>query len=73
MKAVFISGASTGIGKTCALQLDKLGFQVFVGVRFRQTLSSLYRPLLCFKIRPRIFNRFAAHGTATLGNFGNYY
>ena len=31
--AVFITGASTGIGKTCALYLDKIGFHVFAGVR----------------------------------------
>jgi NAD(P)-dependent dehydrogenase (short-subunit alcohol dehydrogenase family) len=31
--AVVVTGASTGIGKTCALYLDKLGFQVFAGVR----------------------------------------
>ncbi|MEA5568502.1 SDR family NAD(P)-dependent oxidoreductase [Anabaena sp. UHCC 0399] len=31
--AVVVTGASTGIGKACALQLDKLGFQVFAGVR----------------------------------------
>jgi len=31
--AVFITGASTGIGKTCALYLDKTGFHVFAGVR----------------------------------------
>ena len=31
--AVFITGASTGIGKTCALYLDRIGFHVFAGVR----------------------------------------
>ncbi len=31
--AVMITGASTGIGKACAMRLDKLGFQVFAGVR----------------------------------------
>lgn len=31
--AVVITGASTGIGRACALQLDSLGFQVFAGVR----------------------------------------
>ena len=30
---VLITGASTGIGKTCALYLDKIGFHVFAGVR----------------------------------------
>ncbi|MFC1603783.1 SDR family NAD(P)-dependent oxidoreductase [Planctomycetota bacterium] len=32
-KAVVITGTSTGIGKACALYLDKLGFKVYAGVR----------------------------------------
>ena len=31
--AVVITGASTGIGKACALRLDGMGFDVFAGVR----------------------------------------
>src|SRR6266540_1534245 len=31
--AVVITGASTGIGRACALHLDSLGFDVFAGVR----------------------------------------
>ena len=32
-KVVLITGASSGIGKACALHLDKSGFKVFAGVR----------------------------------------
>mgnify|MGYP005725355329 CR=1 FL=1 len=32
-KAIVITGASSGIGKACALYLDRLGFKVFAGVR----------------------------------------
>ena len=31
--AVVVTGASTGIGEACALQLDRMGFSVFAGVR----------------------------------------
>ncbi len=32
-KAVVITGTSSGIGKACALYLDKMGFKVYAGVR----------------------------------------
>lgn len=32
-EAIVITGASTGIGEACAIYLDKLGYQVFAGVR----------------------------------------
>lgn len=51
--AVVITGASTGIGKACALHLQKLGFRVFAGVRrekdgeaLQQEGSHLLTPLL---------------------------
>ncbi len=31
--AIVVTGASTGIGRACALQLDRKGFRVFAGVR----------------------------------------
>lgn len=33
VRSVVITGASTGIGKACALWMDQLGWQVFAGVR----------------------------------------
>lgn len=32
-RSIFITGTSTGIGRACALRLDREGFQVFAGVR----------------------------------------
>ncbi|MEU2820829.1 SDR family oxidoreductase [Streptomyces bacillaris] len=32
-KYVLVTGASSGLGRTCALQLARVGFQVFAGVR----------------------------------------
>ena len=32
-KTVVITGTSSGIGKACALYLDKMGFKVYAGVR----------------------------------------
>ena len=40
-KTIVITGASTGIGKACALHLDKLGYQVFAGVRTETDALSL--------------------------------
>ncbi len=41
-RSVVISGASTGIGRACALHLDRLGWQVFAGVR-KDTDAALLR------------------------------
>jgi NAD(P)-dependent dehydrogenase (short-subunit alcohol dehydrogenase family) len=50
---VLITGASTGIGEACALELDRRGFQVFAGVRreedaqrLTQKASARLKPLL---------------------------
>ena len=39
--AIVITGASTGIGRACALHLDSLGFDVFAGVRREQDADAL--------------------------------
>ena len=41
--SVVISGASSGIGEACAIYLDKLGYQVFAGVRKETDGQSLIR------------------------------
>lgn len=41
MRAVVVTGTSTGIGRSTALMLDELGFQVFAGVRRRQDAEAL--------------------------------
>lgn len=38
---VVITGASSGIGRACALHLDKLGFRVFAGVRKAEDAGTL--------------------------------
>ncbi|MCK5839669.1 MAG: SDR family oxidoreductase [Bacteroidales bacterium] len=40
-KSVLITGASSGIGKACALYLDNLGFMVFAGVRNQEDKKKL--------------------------------
>jgi NAD(P)-dependent dehydrogenase (short-subunit alcohol dehydrogenase family) len=51
--AVVITGASTGIGQACALELDRRGFRVFAGIRttaaaeqLRAAASARLTPLL---------------------------
>jgi NAD(P)-dependent dehydrogenase (short-subunit alcohol dehydrogenase family) len=39
--AVVITGASTGIGRACAMELDRRGFRVFAGVRSQQAVETL--------------------------------
>lgn len=44
--SVVISGASSGIGEACAIYLDKLGYQVFAGVRREADGEALKRKTL---------------------------
>ncbi len=43
MKAVLITGTSTGIGRTTALHLDKLGYTVFASLRKEEDGKSLQK------------------------------
>lgn len=52
-KAIVITGTSTGIGKACALYLDKLGFKVYAGVRkqadgnnLKKEASDRFKPII---------------------------
>jgi NAD(P)-dependent dehydrogenase (short-subunit alcohol dehydrogenase family) len=40
-RAVVVTGASTGIGRACALMLDRRGFRVFAGVRREDDAKAL--------------------------------
>lgn len=53
LPAILITGASSGIGEACSLELDRRGFVVFAGVRreedaerLRQTASSRLSPVM---------------------------
>jgi short-subunit dehydrogenase len=41
LPAVVVTGASTGIGEACALELDRRGYRVFAGVRSEAAAESL--------------------------------
>lgn len=43
MKSILITGTSTGIGRACALRLDREGFQVFAGVRRKKDGEALQK------------------------------
>lgn len=43
MRAIVVTGASSGIGEACALRLDELGFRVFAGVRKESDGEALRR------------------------------
>ena len=42
-RSVFITGASSGIGRACALELDQRGWRVFATVRSEEDAEKLTR------------------------------
>jgi NAD(P)-dependent dehydrogenase (short-subunit alcohol dehydrogenase family) len=52
-KSIFITGASSGIGRDCALTLDRDGYRVFAGVRNERDADAL-RSAASLKLTPVI-------------------
>ena len=66
--AVVVTGSSTGIGRSCALHLDRLGFKVFAGVRkeadrerLRAEASERLEPLILDVTDSEDISRAAEH------------
>ena len=53
--AVFITGASTGIGKACVIELLKLGYHVYAGVHDQNNLA-LINEIACPSLHPVIID-----------------
>lgn len=75
--AVLVTGASSGIGRDCALTLDRLGFRVFAGVRkeadgeaLRRDASDRLRPILLDLTRPDAIARAVAEIDGEVGGEG---
>ena len=75
--SVVITGASTGIGRNCALHMDRQGWRVFAGVRKqvdadslrRQASSHLY-PIFLDVTNSQSIADAAAHVQQTVGDVG---
>ena len=72
--AVVVTGSSTGIGRACALHLDRLGFQVFAGVRkeadrerLRGEASERLEPLILDVTDSEDISRAAEHVSEATG------
>ena len=75
--AVVITGASTGIGAACALDLDRRGFRVFAGVRsqtdadrLRHGASERLSPVDLDVTEPQAIRSAAEHVAAEVGEAG---
>jgi NAD(P)-dependent dehydrogenase (short-subunit alcohol dehydrogenase family) len=75
--AVLVTGASTGIGRACALHLDARGYTVFAGVRDREAGRALaaegserLEPMLVDVTRPSEIERAAAEVAEATGGRG---
>ncbi|MFI1302374.1 SDR family NAD(P)-dependent oxidoreductase [Streptomyces sioyaensis] len=51
-RSVVITGASSGLGRECALHLDRLGFRVFAGVRRTEDAEALTAASPSGQLRP---------------------
>ncbi|UQA97195.1 SDR family oxidoreductase [Streptomyces halobius] len=51
-RSVVITGASSGLGRECALRLDRLGFRVFAGVRRAEDADALAAASSTDRLRP---------------------
>jgi hypothetical protein len=76
-RSVVITGASTGIGRACALYLDNRGFSVFAGVRreedaaaLMQEASSNLTPIFLDVTKPSMIEAAKDEITNELGNTG---
>jgi NAD(P)-dependent dehydrogenase (short-subunit alcohol dehydrogenase family) len=76
-RSVLVTGASTGIGAACALDLDKLGFRVFAGVRkqadgeaLQQQASQQLTPVILDVTLPDTIEQAAAKIEAAVGDDG---
>ncbi|MGH0036328.1 MAG: SDR family oxidoreductase [Myxococcota bacterium] len=76
-RSVLITGASTGIGRVCAIDLDRRGFRVFAGVRrtedgeaLREQASERVRPLVLDVVDESQVRQAAAAIDEELGDAG---
>jgi NAD(P)-dependent dehydrogenase (short-subunit alcohol dehydrogenase family) len=76
-RAVVITGASTGIGAACALELDRRGFRVFAGVRtdaaaqrLRQQAAGRLTPVMLDVTDPAGIAEAAQVVSAAVGDAG---